>query len=109
MIDTTTEHLMTLTETAAYLPLRNGRKVSNSCLWRWSTQGVKGVKLEHVRLGGTIMTSREALSRFQNKLAKACEIPLKTQKKLVPISIVDDTRVLKESERAVQEMTEAGI
>ena len=36
-----------------------------STLWRWATRGVKGVKLETVRIGaGRVYTSRQALTRF---------------------------------------------
>ncbi|NUP96415.1 MAG: DUF1580 domain-containing protein [Planctomycetaceae bacterium] len=31
---------------------------------RWALHGVRGVRLETVRIGGSVYTSREALSRF---------------------------------------------
>ena len=43
---------------------RAGRPVSPATLWRWSSHGLRGVRLETVRVGGTTCTSTEALSRF---------------------------------------------
>jgi hypothetical protein len=45
-------------------PLRDGRRVSPSTLWRRAAHGLRGVRLEIVRLGGTACTTREALRRF---------------------------------------------
>jgi hypothetical protein len=38
-------------------------------LWRWCTRGCRGIRLEHIRLGRRILTSKEAINRFGNKLA----------------------------------------
>ena len=46
-----------------------------STLWRWYHQGVRGVKLEAVRLGGRLLTSQEALERFAARLAAVDAIP----------------------------------
>ncbi len=35
-----------------------------SSIWRWSTRGVRGIRLETVQVGGRRFTSREALERF---------------------------------------------
>lgn len=35
-----------------------------STIWRWSTRGIRGHKLEVVRIGGVTCTSREAVTRF---------------------------------------------
>lgn len=48
-----------------------GKGVSCSTLFRWAKKGVGGVRLETVRVGRTIGTSRPALSRFFKKLADA--------------------------------------
>jgi hypothetical protein len=45
-------------------PLRSGRPVSPATLWRWAAHGLRGVRLEIVRIGGTACTSRQALRRF---------------------------------------------
>lgn len=56
---------------AKVLPRRNGKRVAVSTLWRWCRKGLGGVRLEYIRIGRSIATSREALSRFCNALAQA--------------------------------------
>ena len=54
---------------AAFRGCTAGRPVSPATLWRWSSHGLRGVRLETVRVGGTTCTSTEALSRFFARLA----------------------------------------
>jgi hypothetical protein len=69
MIDFNEEQLISLQEAAKILPRRRaGRPVHVSCLYRWTQIGVKGVILESVQVGGTRCTSRQALSRFFQRL-----------------------------------------
>ena len=69
-----TENLVGLNEAARLLPPgRQGRPVSFSCVLRWIVNGLPGpdgtrVRLEAIRLGGRWLTSREALSRWADKL-----------------------------------------
>lgn len=49
-----------LSEHANRLPNRP----ATSTLWRWGKKGVRGVRLETIRIGGTIYTSDEAIARF---------------------------------------------
>jgi hypothetical protein len=66
------DRLITLRQAATTLPCRRvGRPTHASTLWRWATQGLRGVKLEIVQVGGTKCTSREALDRFFEQLAVA--------------------------------------
>ena len=68
-IDTLNEEVMTLTEAARILPRRKAGKKTHLCtLYRWSTDGCRGVKLETVQIGATRCTSREALQRFFERL-----------------------------------------
>ena len=60
MIDFQKEHLRTLSEAARLLP---GRP-HVSTLHRWARRGVKGVRLDTVRIGGRRYTSIEAVQRF---------------------------------------------
>jgi hypothetical protein len=70
MIDPTHEDLMSLTEAAQSLPKRRrGKRPSISCLYRWTQQGVRGVRLESIQIGGTRCTSREAIARFIERLS----------------------------------------
>src|SRR5216683_1533854 len=64
-IDPLTEETIPFAEAARRLPLlRADRPVSPATLWRWASHGLRGVRLETVRVGGTRCTSLEALSRF---------------------------------------------
>jgi hypothetical protein len=69
MIDIATESLLTLSQAARVRPLgRRGRPTHHSTVYRWISRGVRGCKLEAIRLGGTLYTSREALQRFGEAL-----------------------------------------
>lgn len=39
-------------------------RVHVSTIWRWTNRGIKGVKLETIKLGGKTLTSHQALTRF---------------------------------------------
>lgn len=59
------EQILTLSQAAKRLPrLRGNRPVAVSTLWRWCQRGLRGVRLEVIRLGGIRVTSEEALRRF---------------------------------------------
>jgi hypothetical protein len=60
MTNSLNESHITLAEAARLLP---GRPHS-STLARWALRGVKGVRLETVKVGGRRFTSREAIERF---------------------------------------------
>lgn len=65
MIDYTTEEVVSLGTAAHRLPrCRGGRPVNPSTLWRWATRGLRGVRLETIRVGGSTCTSTEAVKRF---------------------------------------------
>lgn len=66
------EEYITLSQAAKLAP---GRPSAN-CVWRWCRQGVraasgKRVRLEHVRFGSRIYTSRRWLNAFGLALAEA--------------------------------------
>jgi len=72
MIDMKCETLVTLAAAARLRPPgRNGRPTHPSTIFRWTTRGVRGCRLEAVRLGAATYTSVEALQRFADRLA--CE------------------------------------
>ena len=58
------EDLLTLTKAANESPSINGRKISAQTLWRWCRGGLGGTRLEFIRVGNRVCTSREALHRF---------------------------------------------
>ncbi len=74
-IDLQAEELLSLGDAAKSLPAIEGRRPHISTLWRWCKKGVRGVRLEYVRLGHRVCTSREALSRFAQRLAEVDDKP----------------------------------
>ncbi|MCC9602884.1 DUF1580 domain-containing protein [Stieleria sp. JC731] len=60
-----TEDVISLTEARNFLPEVRGQKRPHvSTVWRWSLRGVGGVKLETVKIGSRIVTSKQAVTRF---------------------------------------------
>jgi len=56
----------------SWLPRRrHGRKIDKSTLFRWVQHGLRGVRLEALRVGGTLCTSEAALKRFFARLSAA--------------------------------------
>lgn len=71
MIDSGSESLLTLAQAAEQLPRRRrGRKTHVSTLYRWTTAGCRGVRLDTIQVGATRCTSREALQRFFERLSQ---------------------------------------
>jgi hypothetical protein len=104
-IDSTTEHLISLTEAAKELPARRGNKRAHtSTLYRWTTSGCRGVKLEFVQIGGTRCTSHEALSRFYERLTLAAQ----GQSSDSTVRRTPRQRVA-DSERAERELDDLGV
>jgi hypothetical protein len=60
----TAESALTLTQTAAVIGEHTGRRPSSSTVWRWSLRGVRGKRLEVIRVGGTLYTTRQCISEF---------------------------------------------
>jgi hypothetical protein len=79
MIEMNCENLISLREVPRHLPTRpNGKRVHISAIYRWVSRGVRGVKLEAIRIGGTMYTSTEALGRFGMRLndaARSAQLP----------------------------------
>lgn len=59
-----TEDVLTLQDARKVIGQLTGRRPDKTTMYRWCLRGVRGVKLEHVRLGGVIFTSRQAITRF---------------------------------------------
>src|SRR4051794_11026802 len=73
MIDVAVEDIFPLSDApdTRYIPRKRGRKVHLATLYRWASRGIRGVKLEVIRVGGATCTSGEALQRFFNRLTEA--------------------------------------
>jgi hypothetical protein len=56
----------------SWLPRRRrGRKIHVSTIFRWVERGIRGTRLEAMRVGGTLCTSEAALKRFFSALSAA--------------------------------------
>ena len=71
MIDSQREHVIHFKQASDELPRRRrGQKIHNSCWHRWATNGLRGIVLETIQVGGTRCTSREAVQRFFERLSQ---------------------------------------
>jgi hypothetical protein len=61
MIDLQFERILSLKEAAATFP---GGPVCYETVRRWASDGIRGIKLEAVRIGGRRKTTLEACQRF---------------------------------------------
>ena len=60
MIDPARETLLTIKQARSLFP----NHPSLPTLWRWMLKGVRGCKLDSIRIGGRRFTSQEACQRF---------------------------------------------
>lgn len=67
--DIMAEGPISMATAARAVPVVDGRQVSPTTVWRWATRGVRGVRLECIRVGRRMCTSRAALFRFFHRLA----------------------------------------
>jgi hypothetical protein len=69
-IDPLREEVFSLAGAARRLPrVRGNRPVSPATVWRWAAHGLRGIKLDTVKLGGVTCTSADALRRFFARLS----------------------------------------
>ena len=109
MIDIKTESLLSITDTTKRLPLVDGKRCHCSSVWRWIRKGLRGVHLEHVRVGHRICTSEEALTRFFNALAEADASPSPSLNKPASSALLPDKHRVLAIERADQVLVKAGL
>lgn len=62
--------LVPLNEVVKMIPRRNNNSVHISTLHRWRSVGLKGIKLESIRIGGIYYTTKTALNNFLNNINK---------------------------------------
>ncbi|MCR9209713.1 MAG: DUF1580 domain-containing protein [bacterium] len=46
------------------------KRVHPSTAWRWAKRGIRGTKLETVKVGGKTLTSVQAVTRFLQRTSK---------------------------------------
>ncbi len=74
-IDLTTEQVLSLRRACDFLPARRaGKRPNVATLYRWAQRGCRGVRLETIRVGGTLCTSLEALQRFCEALTSTSNV-----------------------------------
>ena len=78
-------------------------------VWRWIQKGVRGVRLEHIRVGRRILTSDEAVERFFFALAEADKIPASSPSKLNQTTLHADVNRAMALERADEVLVKAGL
>lgn len=79
MIDLSSENIFPVNE----VPKNTPGRPSKASAWRWVLQGVGGIKLESVLIGGKRFTSTEAIQRFADARTSAANgepIPTRTPK-----------------------------
>ena len=67
------QDLISLAEAARRLPRIDGRKIAIPTIWRWCRRGLRGARLEYMRVGRRVCTTQAALRRFFNQLAELDE------------------------------------
>ena len=70
-IDLRNETALSLTDATKAVPPIDNKRPHPSTVWRWCRKGLRGVRLEHIRVGHRVVTTREALCRFFDRLAGA--------------------------------------
>ena len=74
MIDVRTERPVTLAHLVKQLPPRRSeRPVHPATAHRWRNPGLRGLRLECIRVGGRWHTSMEAFQRFCEQLSKGSQ------------------------------------
>ena len=66
-----TEDVLTLSQARTELSQIAGQRPDKATITRWIHRGVGGVKLDAIRLGRQILTSRQALTRFIEERSKS--------------------------------------
>ena len=73
MIQTSIETLIPINQVPVHLEKITGKRPHIASIYRWIQKGIAGVQLETLIIGGTRLTSTEALDRFFQESTKAKE------------------------------------
>ena len=66
------QKLIPLAEAARLMPCGP----TSNTIWRWCRRGIRGIRLEYLRLGHRVVTSEAAIGRFAQRLAEADTPPM---------------------------------
>ena len=67
------QRVLSLSQAATLIGNYLGRKPSISTCWRWTLKGVRGSKLESIRIGGKTYTTETAIRTFITTLSTDME------------------------------------
>lgn len=106
MIDLGSETLISFAQAAELVPGRGHKRINPATVWRWTKVGVQGpagepVRLESIRIGGRLATSKEALHRFIAATNGSSDAP--------PVAVRSPGQRTRASARAAQTLERAGI
>lgn len=108
MIDTSSEQILSLSESCKELPQRRaGKRPNVATLYRWTNEGCKGIRLEYTMVGATRCTSKEALQRFFDALTEQSEAGRSSIPTPQPIRLSASRR--RQIETAERKLAAAGI
>lgn len=62
---------LSLSQAAKAVPKIDGKRPATSTIFRWMKDGIRGVRLEHWRIGRRIVTTEAALAEFFKATAEA--------------------------------------
>jgi len=99
MIDPHNDNLITMQEASHCFPKINGKLKPASTIYRYTTIGVYGVKLDSYRCGKSVYTTRDAVNEFLaalNAPKDRATIPFKT------LTEAGQKRIQKRAEKAKQ-------
>ena len=109
------ETVLSLSDATRAVPKLNGKRPAISTIWRWCVRGIvardgQRIRLEHGRLGRRVITSREAMARFSERLADAHGFECATGGEPTPTtSPRTDEQRQRDMAQAEQELSAAGF
>lgn len=108
MIDIQREQLKTFAELAKLWPSRYpGKTTHKATLCRYARVGIKGIRLEAIRMGGHFVSSVEAVQRFTERLAALDENPDATPAEVLKMPTPAGRR--RAAEKAAKELEALGF
>ncbi|MDB5350169.1 MAG: hypothetical protein JWN86_1416 [Planctomycetota bacterium] len=103
-IEIASETLLTIKQYCEFRgPGRGGKPMSPLTAYRHINIGVRGIRLEHTRVGGTVYTSVEAVQRFADALTDA------KLRKYAPAAIAIPAARRRKDEAVARELDALGV
>jgi len=96
------DEFLTLSEAAKRLPAKNsGRRLHVAALYRWASNGCRGVVLETIHVGGQRYTSLDALQSFLEAVTERARASVSPRR---PVDARAREAELERTEAAVREL-----